>query len=577
MKNGFKGLFKKAACLLIAGIMAATPFIGNVSVVSASKSSPDFTGRRLLYEVSCVYQMAHNGGYIYGDSNSRVPCADGVISCDRLASRALWNLGFTDQQSGGEVVTSLDSYLTSHGFIKIYDKNSLRAGDIVLVAENGSPDHCFIINSFTNAYNITKYDMGAQWRIEAAQPFTASLMEEGNPLWSSKYFYGAYRVPQININRASWDAVQTQFYTSSELKPAVSLHFGGMDLIYGVDYTLSYSSNSNVGIGYITVHGINDFNGTMTIPFAIMKTDFSSSMSSTISNGTEVSLLSAVNGNMTIDIAGGSYSNGANVQLYHSNKTDAQRFVIRQNTDNSVTIANSSTGLVLDCAGGGTANGTNVQQYMSNDTEAQKWNILDWGNGTVSFVNVKSGKALDVTGGNAVDFANVQIYEPNGSAAQRWAVTSVSGTSETSSQTIDTTKTYTLFSGVGYSKVLDISGGSTAARANVQIYQNNGTAAQKFTFSKDSSGYYTITNVKSGKVLDAQGGGTTDGTNVWQYNNNGTGAQKWIAKFHTDGSVSFINVNSGKALDVSGASHNNGANVQIYSYNNSSAQRWTLQ
>ena len=52
----------------------------------------------------------------------------------------------------------------------------------------------------------------------------------------------------------------------------------------------------------------------------------------------------------------------------------AQRWAIADNADGTVTIASAKNpSCVLDAAGGKSAPGTNVQLYRSNGTTAQKW------------------------------------------------------------------------------------------------------------------------------------------------------------------------------------------------------------
>ena len=65
--------------------------------------------------------------------------------------------------------------------------------------------------------------------------------------------------------------------------------------------------------------------------------------------------------------------------------------------------------------------------------------------------------------------------------------------------------------------VLDISGASTASQANLQLYESNGTGAQKFKVSHVGNGWYKIQNTNSGKVIDVSGGSSASQTNVWQY------------------------------------------------------------
>ena len=59
-------------------------------------------------------------------------------------------------------------------------------------------------------------------------------------------------------------------YTGSALKPAVTVKLGGKTLANGVDYTVSYSNNVNVGTGLVTITGKGNYSGTRTATFKII-------------------------------------------------------------------------------------------------------------------------------------------------------------------------------------------------------------------------------------------------------------------------------------------------------------------
>lgn len=71
------------------------------------------------------------------------------------------------------------------------------------------------------------------------------------------------------------------------------------------------------------------------------------------------------------DVAGGSSSNGANVQMYYSNMTKAQRWLVHEDENGFLTFENTGSGLVLDVSGGIAESGRNVQQYVANGTRAK--------------------------------------------------------------------------------------------------------------------------------------------------------------------------------------------------------------
>lgn len=155
---------------------------------SSSSSSYRKDVDSFMNAVKNTVSHAKANNYHYGDSHGTPPTSDGLISCDRLASKALWDIGYTDQRTGGEVVSTLDSYLTSHGWSKSTNINDCKYGSIVLVSHSGtsgSPYHAFVVNSYNNGA-MTTYDEGAEWRIHADQPFNSG--------WNQSQIYGVYNM-----------------------------------------------------------------------------------------------------------------------------------------------------------------------------------------------------------------------------------------------------------------------------------------------------------------------------------------------------------------------------------------------
>ena len=288
---------------------------------------------------------------------------------------------------------------------------------------------------------------------------------------------------------------------------------------------------------------------------------------------------------MVMDVSGGSTANGANVQLYADNGTDAQRWTVSHDAKGYVTLTNAASGKVLDVSGGSTANGANIQQYEGNDSWAQKWIAVKNADGSITLHSgAVEGMVADVAGGSTANGANIQLYSANNTNAQNWRFT----TAKTMRARLDDAAAknrnaladgvVTLASKMNSGKVMDVSGGSAANGANVQLYAGNGTNAQKWRVSHDAKGYVTLTNVGSGKVLDVSGGATSNGANIQQYAGNGSWAQKWIAVKNADGSITLHSgAVEGMVADVAGGSTANGANIQLYSANNTNAQKWVLK
>jgi len=123
-------------------------------------------------------------------------------------------------------------------------------------------------------------------------------------------------------------------------------------------------------------------------------------------------------------------------------------------------------------------------------------------------------------------------------------------------------------------KALDVYGGSTNNGANVQLWDDNQSGAQKWNVTVDSDGYITLVNLESGKALDVSSGSKTPGANVWQYAANGSDAQRWAAE-KVDGGLRLRSaLGYDLVLDVWAGSTANGANVQTYTANGTAAQVW---
>lgn len=317
-------------------------------------------------------------------------------------------------------------------------------------------------------------------------------------------------------------------------------------------------------------------NGTASQLFVVSSSDVS------ITTGVSMIITSVTNKKLVTDVTSASTANGARVQLYSSNNTDAQKYRFESIGNGTYKIVNINSGKVLDVSGGSTANGAALQQYTSNNTVAQQWTVRNYGSGKIALVSVNANKAVDIPGGNAVQQAQLQLYSPNGTVAQQWLVARAPLTlrerlNETAAKHRQDLPdgTYIFGSKLNTSMKMDVSGASRSNYGNVQIWAGNGTNAQKWKVTHDSNGYVTLTSVNSGKVLDVNGGVSASGTNVQQYDSNGTYAQKWIAVKNSDGSYTFQSALAENAvLDVNGGSSANGTNVQLYTSNGTNAQKW---
>lgn len=117
--------------------------------------------------------------------------------------------------------------------------------------------------------------------------------------------------------------------------------------------------------------------------------------------------------------------------------------------------------------------------------------------------------------------------------------------------------------GVG-GKCVDVAAAGTANGTAIQLYDCNGTTAQRWTWAADGS-------VRAlGKCLDVAGGSTASGTRVQLYDCNGTAAQRWVFSSAND----IVNPQANKCLDANGGGSANGTLLQIWECSGNPNQKW---
>lgn len=327
-----------------------------------------------------------------------------------------------------------------------------------------------------------------------------------------------------------------------------------------------------------------------------------------------------------LDVSGGADRNGANIQTYAANNTNAQRWYLLKHGDGSYYLRPAISGSrTIDISGNGSKAGTNVQLYTMNKSAAQKFSIekcasddgqmesVNLGNnftakltninsgkvvaesaasmatqqtyaggisqqfwrftykdGSYTITNVASGKALDVKGAIDKNGTIIQTYASNNTNAQKWVIEKNGSV-------------YNLKPASSLTRVLDISGATKDEGAKAQLYTSNGSAAQGFLIEKTSvtnavkaenlgDGFTArITNSNSGKSV------TINGTTVDQQNRMISKNQGWTFKRNADNSYTIVSLtNASKALDVKGAADKDSTDIQIYTSNGTKAQRWIV-
>lgn len=290
---------------------------------------------------------------------------------------------------------------------------------------------------------------------------------------------------------------------------------------------------------------------------------------------------SVKNSNYTLDVNSASTRNGANVQLYLRNGTQAQAFRVSHDSQGFVTFTNINSGKVIDLDGAITKNGRNIHQYASNGTRAQKWIVQQSGSGYSIVSAIDTSFALDIRNGTVYSGSNIQLYKSNNTAAQQWTFSKHVTDRELCDSYASQNKGR-MADGVYYIKnqnvgfALDVADGSLYGGANVQLYSLNRTNAQKWKVTHDSKGYVLFQNVGSGMYLTAGGSGRS--ANVYQQKQSNGYNQKWIVMFDNNQNLRIVSaLNSTMVLDVKDGKIHRCSNIQLYDSNNSNAQKWVFE
>ena len=80
-----------------------------------------------------------------------------------------------------------------------------------------------------------------------------------------------FKITPKSIIEVNISSIEKQIYTGTEIKPSIQISDGSSKLVLDKDYTISYSNNINEGMAAININGINNYQGTITKNFEIVK------------------------------------------------------------------------------------------------------------------------------------------------------------------------------------------------------------------------------------------------------------------------------------------------------------------
>lgn len=332
-------------------------------------------------------------------------------------------------------------------------------------------------------------------------------------------------------------------------------------------------------------------------------------------------IASALAPGKVLDVAGGNVGDGANIQIWSANGTAAQKFWVRWEPQGFYSIRSLLAGKSLDVDSGRHEPSTNIHQWTyASDNTSQQWSIAPVEGGFAVTAAV-SGLALDVAAGVSADGTNVQLWDANATPAQAFTFEKTEPLGE---------GVFCVAPVVNQGVRLDVAGGSRDNGANVQVWEDNATAAQKFHVRRIESGVYALSSLRSGHLVSASGGNvvmaavpdasaagaSVSAASQWKvvagglgiaFENRATGQVMAVDQaagaasgsnvglsaktpgadplgfsfVPTDmlasGTYTISNVGTGCVVDIAGGGSANGTNVQVWAGNDTPAQKWNVK
>jgi hypothetical protein len=165
--------------------------------------------------------------------------------------------------------------------------------------------------------------------------------------------------------------------------------------------------------------------------------------------------------------------------------------------------------------------------YQQGQTNAENVVNITWGddiqpviNGKYILVNRKSGKVMEVTGGSASAGANVRQATNIDATYQQWTVTPVDAR-------IGGDFSYFTIKAVNSGKAIDVYNWSLDNGGNIAIWDDTKGANQQWYLEYAEDGWFYVRSRHSALCLDVLNASTANGANIVQWEKNGKINQQW--------------------------------------------------
>lgn len=145
-----------------------------------------------------------------------------------------------------------------------------------------------------------------------------------------------------------------------------------------------------------------------------------------------------------------------------------------------------------------------------------------------------------------------------------------------SAKSVTSGKNYMLVPVKAPNKAVTVEKGNVLPKTRIYLSSQSGSEAQKFIFTKNSNGTYTITDQKSDFVAGIRNNSTANASSLETQLDTENPLQRWKLKKQDDGSYTILNAKTGKAVYLVGGKTENGTYIAQAEYSGSNNQRFYL-
>jgi hypothetical protein len=121
-----------------------------------------------------------------------------------------------------------------------------------------TPSATDIKNTVVEDYNAVCDIIVRTVNVEPVQGTLVGLFNETDNIRKK---YSALLPSKINLADAVTEPIPSHVYTGKAITPIPVLYYEGKELVFTVDFSLSYKNNVEVGEATVTMHGKGKFNG----------------------------------------------------------------------------------------------------------------------------------------------------------------------------------------------------------------------------------------------------------------------------------------------------------------------------